>query len=415
MHANTDARKMPLWNSFFLLWILVYVLLFILTSQFGWKPMFLVHFVEWFGRKALHLSEFHQITSTGSGDTTFDYVTVAVIVSFSLLTSIVLVPLSRLLNWNTKNFYLFILIAARYYVGFTMLEYGLAKVFNGQFLPNGYYRLEENVGNMSPMGLVWTFMGASRSYTFISGLLECIGGILLFWRRTTAIGAILALVVMMNVMLLNYNYDVPVKIFSTHLVFLCLFILSKNFKSMWNFFILHKLTELRYPLHQFKKKWLKITRLILKYSFIIFLLGSTIYKMANSQKYINSESNKMEGAYQIQTMIFNGDTLRPSKDTSFDWDKLIFSDFKASYIIHSKKEKTDFFSTEYNSKEQIISLKKDTVLYANLHYQVLKNETIFKMKIGIDSIILHTTVKHKKDYRLNNRGFHWVNDYPYNR
>ena len=47
-------------------------------------------------------------------------------------------------------------------------------------------------GDSSPMGLVWTFVGASVGYEIFSGLFEAISGYLLFWRRTALVGSLMA-------------------------------------------------------------------------------------------------------------------------------------------------------------------------------------------------------------------------------
>ena len=46
------------------------------------------------------------------------------------------------------------------------------------------------IGHSSPMGLLWTFMGASPGYTMFTGAAEMLGGLLLVFRRTTLLGAL---------------------------------------------------------------------------------------------------------------------------------------------------------------------------------------------------------------------------------
>ena len=65
------------------------------------------------------------------------------------------------------------------------------------------------------MGALWWFMGASIPYIIFAGAAEVLGGLLLVLRRTAALGALVAFAVMVNVMMLNYCYDAPVKLYST--------------------------------------------------------------------------------------------------------------------------------------------------------------------------------------------------------
>ena len=61
-----------------------------------------------------------------------------------------------------------------------------------------------------------------------AGGAELLGGVLLVWRRTALLGACVSVGVMLNVMLMNFCYDVPVKLFSAHLVVAGLCILQPD-------------------------------------------------------------------------------------------------------------------------------------------------------------------------------------------
>ncbi|MEQ1893678.1 MAG: hypothetical protein ABL998_14130, partial [Planctomycetota bacterium] len=106
------------------------------------------------------------------------------------------------------------------YLGAFMVSYGLAKLgsLSNQFPETNTWRLAQPYGESSPMGLLWTFMGSSRPYTYLAGAAELLGGFLLLWRRTALLGALVSAGVMLNVMAMNFCYDVPVKLFSAHLV-----------------------------------------------------------------------------------------------------------------------------------------------------------------------------------------------------
>jgi len=159
--------------------------------------------------------------------------------------------LNRLFYW--------LCVIIRFYVAATMITYGLVKVIKLQFPFPSLDRLLNTYGNSSPMGLAWTFMGYSKAYNYFTGCAELLGGILLLFRRTTTLGALIALMVSANIMAINYCFDVPVKILSTALVLMTLFLLGRDFKRLWNFFILNQVAppaNLSKPV--FKKRWKNI-------------------------------------------------------------------------------------------------------------------------------------------------------------
>ena len=136
----------------------------------------------------------------------------------------------------------------RYVLALTMLGYGLHKAgfistqFTMDGLPNEY-QLNRTYGDSSPMGLLWTFMAASPAYTFFAGLGEVIGGLLLVFRRTTTLGGLVVSGVMLNVVMMNFCYDVPVKQFSIHLLMMAVFLLLPEFPRIANVLVWNRPTE----------------------------------------------------------------------------------------------------------------------------------------------------------------------------
>ena len=86
----------------------------------------------------------------------------------------------RLYDWF--RLYLRMVLAA------IMIPYGAAKLFQAQFPAPSLSTLLEPYGDSSPMHLLWTFMGASPSYSFFAGAVEVLGGALLIVPRLTTLG-----------------------------------------------------------------------------------------------------------------------------------------------------------------------------------------------------------------------------------
>src|ERR1700760_1056718 len=97
--------------------------------------------------------------------------------------------------------------------------------------------LNETYGASSPMHLLWFFMGFSRPYAIFGGLMEVVPGVLLLFERTETIGALGGAAGMLEGAALNLCYDVPVKLYSTHLFLMSVFLLLPDLKPMWEFFV----------------------------------------------------------------------------------------------------------------------------------------------------------------------------------
>ena len=119
----------------------------------------------------------------------------------------------------------------RYALGGMVLMYGWAKVFPAQFALSFDY-LTLPVGQHSPRDLLWAFMGASREYQVFAGIVEVTGGMLLFARRTTLLGACLTVMALGNVVALDIAYDAPVKFLAAQLLLIALFVLAPFAKAL---------------------------------------------------------------------------------------------------------------------------------------------------------------------------------------
>jgi len=108
-------------------------------------------------------------------------------------------------------------VLLRYAIALGLASYAIAKLLPIQFPPLRGPILEQRVGDLTPMALLWSFMEYSRPYAFFGGLMEMAAVLLLCFRRTASLGALTCLAVMVNVALLNWAYGVPVKLYSTML------------------------------------------------------------------------------------------------------------------------------------------------------------------------------------------------------
>jgi hypothetical protein len=163
-----------------------------------------------------------------------------------------------------------------------MLNYGMAKLFPMQMAPISIAILNEPVGNMSPMTFLWALIGMNPVYEIVCGAAEVLGGLLFLFRRTALLGALLSAFVMSNVVLYNFFFDVPVKIFASNLLLACLFVVLPDARSLFSYFILHKPTA---PtgvwIPPTSRKWSRITMLVVECVFSIgFVAGFTYYSAA---------------------------------------------------------------------------------------------------------------------------------------
>lgn len=241
--AWSPARRVAFRFGF--VYLLLYNVLFVLQAlTFGdlsylWYPRLWEPLVAWVGAHVLHLATPIVLVPAGSGDTRFDWVLLLCYLAISAVAAAVWTAVDRRrTGYPAANDFLRTYV--RYNVGFQMLLYASYKLVQTQFPPPGLLEVTSPLGRFSPMRLLWMFMGASYGYNLFAGLGEAVGGALLLWRRTTTLGAAILVAVLSNVVMLNFAYDVPVKLFSSHLLLMTLFLLAPQARRLVSFFVLNR-------------------------------------------------------------------------------------------------------------------------------------------------------------------------------
>ncbi|HEY4061637.1 MAG TPA: hypothetical protein VGM30_07040 [Puia sp.] len=411
----------------------VFFLLYVLLNPNGVVPGFdllyeiyikpLHSLIPWIGHHILHLSYPITVFTNGSGDTTYDYVIILLIVVLAVIGCGIWTILDRRRNgYRTLQYWLLVIV--RYYLATTMIQYGMVKVIKLQFPEPGLSRLLEPYGNSSPMGLAWTFIGYSKGYNYFAGIAETLAGVLLLFRRTTAFGAFLAFIVGANIMAMNYCFDIPVKLLSTMIVIMALFVLSENIRNLFSLFFLHATVRLQSakPPAIRKRAWF-LTGRILKILFVAYvLIGTTSDAILATSKYGETAPKvAMRGVYYVKTFIRNGDTIAPLQTDTTRWKQLLL-DGSPSYGYASIRVMNDSSKGSYVFKPDtihhtlVLYRGVDTTKKYYFSYRFPKKDSL--VLVGSwkgDSVQISLQQYDRQNFLLVRRGFNWINEYPMNR
>ena len=373
-------------------------------------------FIPWFAAHVLHLPGKITIFTNGSGDTTYDYVCLLFVSALSIGGCLLWTLLDRRSNSYNRLYY-WLLVAVRFYVALMLMNYGFAKIFKLQFPSPGPARLTQTYGASSPMGLAWTFLGFSKGYNIFMGIAE-VASVLLLFRRTVTLGAIICLMTTANVMAVNYFYDVPVKIVSTALVIFSILLLSPNFKQLFQFFFRGQAAKLNLmPPPAYTKKWIRYALRTVK----VLVIAYALY-----------------GAYDVYEMLelYGDDALKPTLYGAYNVASFVTYDtagnpFPQSDTLHWKKfiVQRQGFASVRTLTDSVLSyvFEPDTISgsvkmsigengdISHLQYNLTKGQLLLHGRLGRDSISVMMQKIDHLNFRLMNRGFHWVNEHPYNK
>ena len=172
-----------------------------------------------------------------TSDAAMLYLLVAVLFVLAVLLAATL-PFFRFWRAHQSRIFAVTMLVLAGYLSLIMLRYGFDKLFKAQFYlpePNTLY---------TPLGLLdkdilyWSTMGTSRSYNVFMGLLELVPAVLLLFRKTRILGAAVLAGVLLNVVVVNFSFDISVKLYSLFLLLISLLLLLPAAGALWNFFVL---------------------------------------------------------------------------------------------------------------------------------------------------------------------------------
>lgn len=354
-----------------------------------------------------------------SSDTTYNYIEILCFFFLALI-------LAGFWNYARRGWPISIYIKdrfqiyIRYFLASTLLSYGIIKIVAMQMPFPQADRLIEPIGDLSPMGLAWTYVGISPLYQIFAGISECVAGFLLFWRRTTLLGALLSVGVLINVVIGNLSYDLPVKLFSLHLLLLAIILILPHLARLSAVVFLNlpaQPTILR-PVRP-RTGTGRIVAWVIKILFIlnIVLLGVyetyTTYQKTQS----NTAQHQLAGLYHVSNFTINGITDRALPDD----DRWVLVGISTTGHLATKTASGRYTRYRYSlnpeSTTLALSLRDtDPSLTPSFTLSQPTPGTLFLSgTINQRPATLTLTLDPTFKPLLTSRGFHWINEFPFNR
>ena len=371
--------------------------------------------VPWVAIHIFHLSgKATTYFPTGSGDTTLDYIENLLFAVFAAVAAVVW-SLADRKRKDYRRLDSWLRLAVRYTLAFTMFTYGFAKVVPLQFQSPGFQKLIEPYGDFSPMGVLWSFMGASMAYTIFAGMCEVVGGTLLLFRRTTTLGAMVSFGVLLNIALLNFCYDVPVKLYSANLVLMAIFLAAPDLRRLLNFLVLN---------HRLKpvppgRRWMRIGAVVFQVLFVGYFIYSEIEGgwTAYKETYINPKRPPLYGLYDVESFMRNGQELPPSITDTARWREVLI-EYPGYIGIRMMDDSPKGYSAEYDAAKNTVTLsvgadksRKNVLAYSRPD----ADHVVLQGALGTDTVSIRLRKIDTSKFLLVNRGFHWINELPFNR
>jgi hypothetical protein len=391
--------------------------------------------VPWVGKAVFHLKI--TVRPAGSGDTTYNYVQLFCFVALAMAAALVWTLLDRRTDsridharrdysWrNDARLHEWLRVYVRFYLALTLFRYGIVKVIQLQFPSPSLDRLVQPYGASSPMGILWTLMGASALYNLFGGASEVLGGLLLTVRRTTLLGALICIGVMTNVVMLNFSYDVPVKLLSAHLLAMAVFLAAPDARRLASLFLLNRPVAPAVDRPLFARRWSHQGTLVLRTMAILLFVGFMAHEAYKRAKTDGELAPKppLYGLWDVDDFVADGQARPPLLTDKTRWRRMIF-DYPGYVEVQGpddfQEDSLQYYAFKLDARARTLSLTRGPedkdkwrsgLSYAQPDPDHLVLEGTF------DGRKIHAAL-HRIDrsrFLLVNRGFHWINERPFNR
>src|SRR5262249_50235808 len=131
----------------------------------------------------------------------------------------------------------------------------------------------------------------------------------------------------LNVMVMNLGYDIPVKLFSIHLVIMGVVLLCFEYKRILSFFTNQAAVAGNLYNIRFGKSWMRVSIWILKIAFIVLIIVLPFKDMYEEYQQGNQPQSIAPihaGVYEVSRFAVNHDTIPFAYADSLRWKDVIF-------------------------------------------------------------------------------------------
>lgn len=376
------------------------------------------HITFWTAAHIFRIKRGLVYTGSGSGDKTFDWVLAFCLLVIASVITLVWSILDRR-RANYMTFHKWFRLALRFALASEMFLYGIDKVIPLQMPFPLLTRLLEPYGNFSPMAVLWSSVGASRSYEIFTGCAETLGGILLLAPRTATLGALVCLADMIQVFTLNMTYDVPVKLFSFHLVLFLLFLLAPEGRRLANFFLTDRAIAASRQLPLFRSARANRVAVALQVAFGLYLIGMGIYSGIGAWSRYGGGRPKsaLYGIWNVEQMSVDGQIHPPLLTDQARWRRVVF-DFPTFTQFQRPDDTFTGFGSSISDTDKTLTLTKPADKNWKATFTFVRSapdQLVLDGAMDGHKIQLKLKLQDRDKFTLVNRGFHWINEYPFQR
>jgi hypothetical protein len=295
-----------------------------------------------------------------------------------------------------------------------MLFYGFAKLIPTQMPAPPLAALLRPYGEFSPASVLWLQVGSSYPYEMALGAAEVVAGLLLFLPRTATLGALLGVASMVQVFLLNMTFDVPVKILSGHLLLMGLVLLAPQYRRLADFLVLQRRTEPTGQPELFTDARANTRAARLQAALGIWMVAGCVMVGWQSWNEYGGGRAKPEwyGIWTVSRFDVDGRTAPPLTTDQYRWQRVVFDLPEVMTYQRMSGELVDA-PVKLDGNSLTVSGPDGSPLATLTASEPASDQLRLTGTLSGRDVTISLDRLDLDQFTLRNRGFHWVQEYPY--
>ncbi|WP_207512969.1 DoxX family protein [Longitalea luteola] len=323
-----------------------------------------------------------------------DFVSWGIVALIAAGSTIVWTVVDRQKEYN--NLYYWIRAIVRYRLAIAVIAYGFIKVFPLQSPYPSISNLNTAYGDFTRWKLFSISLGIVPGYESFLGFVEVIAGLLLLYRKTASVGAVVILLFTGNVFMSNIAYEGGEVVYSLYLIVFALFVLCWDLQRITRLLVLQKPASPDRIRPVFTKKWQVYGKRLLQLAVIFFFVLLYSFKTATGYKYdpyqlpVTKGLSNAAGIYNVTSFRINDKAIAYSKYDPWRWQDVVFEEWNTISIRLNRPVKIDS-----NNIEQMNLEDKDKT------YELEGSAGRHYYSYTVDSVHQLLTLQNKNKYYKN--------------
>jgi hypothetical protein len=255
-------------------------------------------------------------------------------------------------KFDTTRWYYWVRTFARYRLAIGLLAFGFIKLLPLQVPYPSLSNLNTPYGDFTRWKLFSLSLGVVPSYESFLGGVEIAAALLLLYRKTASIGALIVVFFTGNVLMSNLAYEGGEYVYSAYLISLALFILAYDAGRLTDLIVFHRAAAPNTFRLSLPHTWQRYGRLAVKtlvVFFFVVLLGLRTREGYLRDPYQLPETPGLAraiGLYNVTLFRLNKDTLPYSPTDSLRWKNVVFEPWATLSIAGNSAADIDSGNTE---------------------------------------------------------------------